>query len=108
MSEERKIELEGLILYPERPELHFNGNSTVLTKKEAVFAEILMRMFPKAVSRDILMEKLWDDQTFIDENTLNVNVARLRKKLKDIGIDEAVETVRGYGYRLNVTWGNRE
>lgn len=108
VSEERKIELEGLILYPERPELHFNGNSTVLTKKEAVFAEILMRMFPKAVSRDILMEKLWDDQTFIDENTLNVNVARLRKKLKDIGIDEAVETVRGYGYRLNVTWGNGE
>lgn len=104
VSEERKIELEGLTLYPERPELHFNNKSTVLTKKEAVLAETLMRMSPRAVSRDVLMEKLWDDQAFIDENTLNVNVARLRKKLLEIGIDDALETVRGYGYRLNVTW----
>ncbi|KYH29190.1 response regulator transcription factor [Clostridium colicanis] len=104
LSEERKIELEGLILYPERPELHFNSNSVVLTKKEAVLAEILIRMSPRVVSRDVLMEKLWDDQTFIDENTLNVNVARLRKKLHEVGIDDALETVRGYGYRLNVVW----
>jgi len=105
-SKERKVELEGLILYPERPELFFNGNSTMLTRKEAVLAEILIDMSPRAVSRDILMEKLWDDQTFIDENTLNVNVARLRKKLQEIGIDKALETVRGYGYRLNVSWRN--
>jgi len=104
VSEERRIELEGLTLYLERPELHFNKDSTVLTKKEAVLAETLMRMSPRAVSRDVLMEKLWDDQTFIDENTLNVNVARLRKKLQEVGIDDALETVRGYGYRLNVTW----
>jgi len=104
VAEERKIELDGLTLYPERPELHFNSNGTVLTKKEAVLAEILIRMAPKAVSRDVLMAKLWDDQAFIDENTLNVNVARLRKKLQEIGIEEALETVRGYGYRLNVTW----
>ncbi|NSL52213.1 response regulator transcription factor [Calidifontibacillus erzurumensis] len=102
--EERKIELEGLTLYPERPELHFSGNSIVLTKKEAVLAELLIRMSPRAVSRDMILEKLWDDQAFIDENTLNVNVARLRKKLQQIGIGDALETVRGYGYRLNVTW----
>lgn len=106
VSEERKLELEGLILYPERPELYFSSNSTVLTKKESALAEILMRLSPRAVSRDLLMEKIWDDQTFIDENTLNVNVARLRKKLLEIGIDKALETVRGYGYRLNVTWRN--
>jgi len=104
VSEERRIELEGLTLYLERPELHFNKDSTVLTKKEAVLAETLMRMSPRAVSRDVLMEKLWDDQTFIDENTLNVNVARLRKKLQEVGIDDALETVRGYGYSLYVTW----
>ena len=63
-------------------------------------------MSPRTVSREILMEKLWDDQTFIDENTLNVNVARLRKKLQEIGVEEALETVRGYGYRLNVSWRN--
>lgn len=103
-AEERRIEYEGLTLYPERPELHFNANSTILTKKEAVLAEILMGKSPKAVSRDMLLEKLWDDQAFIDENTLNVNVTRLRKKLQELGIDEALETVRGYGYRLNVSW----
>lgn len=80
-AEERKIELAGLILYPERPELNLKGKSIVLARKEAVLAEVLMQMAPRAVSREILMEKLWDDQTFIDENTLNVNVARLRKKL---------------------------
>ncbi|MGI6143965.1 MAG: response regulator [bacterium] len=107
VSEERKIELEGLTLYPERPELHFKSNWTMLTKKEAVLAEMLMRMAPRAVSRDMLMEKLWDDQAFIDENTLNVNVARFRKKLHEIGINNALETVRGHGYRLNVTWRNK-
>ena len=104
LTEERKVELEGLTLYPERPELNFNGCSTVLTKKESELAETLMRMSPRAVSRDILMEKIWDDQAFIDENTLNVNVARLRRKLQEIGIEDALETVRGHGYRLNVTW----
>ena len=69
-----------------------------------MLAETLMRMSPRAVSRDVLMEKLWDDQVFIEENTLNVNVARLRKKFQEIGVDDALETVRGYGYRLNVTW----
>ncbi len=107
-AEERKIEQEGLVLYPERPELHFDGSSTVLTKKEAVLAEILIRMSPRVVSRDMLLEKLWDDQAFVDENTLNVNVARLRKKLQELGIDEALETVRGLGYRLNVTWRKTE
>ena len=105
-AEERKIELAGLILYPERPELHLKGKSVVLARKEAVLAEVLMQMSPRTVSREILMEKLWDDQTFIDENTLNVNVARLSKKLQEIGVEEALETVRGYGYRLNVSWRN--
>ena len=107
LSAERRVDLEGLILYPERPELHFNGNSTVLTKKEAELAEVLMSMSPRTVSRDILMEKLWDDQAFIDENTLNVNIARLRKKLQEIGVDKALETIRGHGYRLNVTWRHK-
>lgn len=105
---ERRLELAGLTLYPERPELHFEGKVVVLTKKEAVLAETLLRSAPRTASRELLMEKLWDDQAFVDENTLNVNVARLRKKLKEIGIDGALETVRGYGYRLHVTWGRAE
>ena len=75
-----------------------------LTKKEAVLLEILMNRSPRVVSREILLEKLWDDQAFVDENTLSVNVTRVRKKLKDLDIDEAIETIRGAGYRLIANW----
>ena len=46
------------------------------------------------------MKDLWEDESFVDENTLTVNVNRLRKKLEEIGLGEAVKTVKGEGYRL--------
>ncbi|HLS34950.1 MAG TPA: helix-turn-helix domain-containing protein, partial [Bacillota bacterium] len=54
--------------------------------------------------REDLLEALWDDQSFVDENTLNVNIARVRNRLQEIGITHAIETVRGVGYKINVTW----
>lgn len=62
-----------------------------------------MNQYPRVVSRERLLEKLWDEQ-FVDENTLNVYITRVRGKLKDIGLEGAVETVRGSGYRLRATW----
>lgn len=59
-----------------------------------------MGQAPKVVSRDQLLEELWDDQAFVDENTLNVNMTRVRKKLADYGIQSSIETVRGAGYRF--------
>ena len=59
-----------------------------------------MGQAPKVVSRDQLLEELWDDQAFVDENTLNVNMTRVRKKLADYGITSVIETVRGAGYRF--------
>ncbi|MNZ54280.1 Response regulator protein GraR [compost metagenome] len=50
------------------------------------------------------MEKLWDDYTYVDDNALSVNMTRVRKKLSELGIEHALETVRGTGYRLNDTW----
>lgn len=47
---------------------------------------------------------MWDEKEFINENTLNVNVARLRKKFTELGIENAIETVKGMGYRLNASW----
>ncbi|SFD99652.1 Transcriptional regulatory protein, C terminal [Lentibacillus persicus] len=75
-----------------------------LTKKEADIIESLMNRYPRVAGREDLLEKLWDDQTYVDENTLNVNITRVRKKFQEIGITNAVETVRGAGYRLEVTW----
>ena len=59
-----------------------------------------MEASPKIVSREKLLEELWDDQTFVDENTLNVNMTRVRKKLADYGVNSSIETVRGAGYRF--------
>lgn len=56
----------------------------------------------RVVSRERLLDQLWEDHHFIDDNTLNVYVTRIRKKLKELGAPEAVETVRGAGYRFNL------
>lgn len=103
-TQERTVEQSGLILYPERMELHFEGQSLSLTKNEADIIAMLLERYPKVAGREDLLEKLWDDQMFVDENTLNVNVTRVRKKFQELGIHNAVETVRGVGYRLAVTW----
>lgn len=107
-TKERRLEYEGMILYPERPELHFYDQSIVLTKNEALLTELLLSRAPRAVRRETILEKIWDDQTFIDENTLNVNITRLRKKMQQLGIDNCLETVRGYGYRLRACWRRQQ
>jgi two-component system, OmpR family, response regulator YxdJ len=99
-QEERLVQKEGLTLYVERLELTYGDELVSLTKKEADIIESLMERYPRVASREALLEKLWDDQTFVDENTLNVNITRVRKKLQELGLEQAVETVRGIGYRL--------
>jgi OmpR family two-component system response regulator YxdJ len=101
---ERVLELEGLQLYPERLELAFQGKTAILTKKEAVLLESLIQTYPKVVNRNYLLEQMWDHSDFVEENTLNVNVTRLRKKLQDIDIENGIETIRGMGYKLNKSW----
>ncbi|WLV24439.1 response regulator transcription factor [Aciduricibacillus chroicocephali] len=102
--EERILEMHGLKLFPERYELSFGNEQVRLTKKESDIIETLMDRYPRIAGREDLLEKLWDEQTFVDENTLNVNITRVRKKMQELGIEQAIETVRGAGYRLNVTW----
>lgn len=103
---ERVLELEHLKLYPERHEIYFHDKSADLTKNEIDILELLIARHPRVAGREDLLEKLWDDQTFVDENTLNVNMTRVRKKLQQIGIIDAVETIRGSGYRLHITWAD--
>ncbi|WP_390620948.1 winged helix-turn-helix domain-containing protein [Brevibacillus massiliensis] len=107
-NEERVIEQAGLTLYPERMEAGLHGKAVSLTKKESDLLEMLMSRYPRVVSRESLLEKLWDDQSYVDDNTLNVNITRVRKKLQELGIEDGIETVRGSGYRLTVSWGGRQ
>lgn len=106
-ADERTIECAGLVLYPERLMLSLHGKTVDLSHKEAKLLEALMEKDSRVVSRDRLLEKIWDDQFFIDDNTLNVYVTRVRKKLKELGIDEALETIRGTGYMFRPYWSER-
>ncbi|MGD6832898.1 response regulator [Sutcliffiella halmapala] len=103
-TEERQVKLEGLVLFPERLELRLDTLSVLLTKKEAVLLELLLVRSPRLVSREIILEKLWDEQTYVEENTLSVNITRTRKKLQELGIVNALESIRGAGYRLLPIW----
>ncbi|WP_145138901.1 response regulator transcription factor [Paenibacillus sp. Y412MC10] len=100
---ERTVEQAGLVLYPERMELKLGDKRISLTRKETILIETLLERSPRLVSRETILEKLWDD-TFVDDNTLSVNITRVRKRLAELGIGEALETVRGSGYRLNMAW----
>ncbi|MEF3302338.1 response regulator transcription factor [Paenibacillus sp. GYB003] len=98
------VEVEGLLLDRGRGTLEWQGRKTELSRNEAKLAEQLMRRAGQIATREQLLEALWDDVSFVDDNTLNVNVTRVRKKLEEIGIEKAIDTVRGQGYRLLVTW----
>src|SRR5690625_1035350 len=101
---ERIVELNHLKLYPERHELKFDKNSVLLTKNETYIVELLMERYPRVTGREDLLEKLWDNETFVDENTLNVNITRTRKKFQELGLTNVIETIRGSGYLLKLTW----
>ena len=62
--------------------------------------QTLMEHKEKIVSREELMEKLWESDAYVDENTLSVNVNRLRKKLSSVGLDDVILTKKGIGYRI--------
>lgn len=69
-----------------------------LTKNEFFILAALVESVDEIMSRDVLIRKLWDDERFVNDNTLTVNVNRLRQKLADVGLDEAIVTKKGRGY----------
>ncbi|MBE6070520.1 MAG: response regulator transcription factor [Clostridium butyricum] len=94
------IEHKGLKLNLSKGEIAFNNIYVDLSKNELKILTCLMKNKEKIVSREELMDYLWSSNLFIDDNTLSVNITRLRKKLDDIGFRNAIETKRGLGYIL--------
>lgn len=78
----------------------FNEKTVELTKNEGRIIEHLINNADSIVSRDELIEFLWQSNEFIDDNTLTVNINRLRNKMKEIGLDDFIQTKRGKGYSL--------
>lgn len=94
------VEHKGLKLNVTNGSVHFNENGIDLTKNELKILLCLMKNKGCIVSREDLMDYLWNSDLYVDDNTLSVNVTRLRKKLSEIGFDDGIETKRGLGYIL--------
>ncbi len=92
----------GLSLDPLRLQVTWGGKETGLTRNEALLLEALLAADGRVVSRQRLLDALWDESEFIDDNTLTVNVTRLRRRLAALGLESTVHTVRGEGYRLEL------
>ena len=88
----------GARLRTDIQKLEYGGAAVDLTKNEYRILQVLMENKGKTVSRDVLMQRLWESDSFVDENTLSVNVARLRKKLDGAGLENFIATKKGMGY----------
>lgn len=97
---DENLEIKGLKLLRESFELEYLEKKVELSKKEMQLLILLMSNFEKVVSRQKLLETLWDDMEFVEENTLNVNVARIRKKLENLNAPLKIEVVRSVGYKI--------
>ena len=97
----RALEYRGLVLDESTGTASYLGKHVQLTRNEQGILGQLMRHAGKTLSRQQLMVALWESDSFIDDNTLSVNVNRLRKELKDLGLPhDLISTKRGIGYML--------
>ena len=95
------LEREGMLLNLNDASLSYKGEKISLTKNEFRILQILMENSGKIIARDDIIARLWESDAFIDDNTLTVNVARLRKKLENVGMEGRIKTKKGIGYYLD-------
>ena len=92
------LDYEGMKVNLSKGVIEYKGENVILTKNELSILAYLLENRGKVVSRDDLINYLWDSEMFTDDNTLTVNITRLRKKLEELGFDNVIETRRGWGY----------
>lgn len=102
----QEIDMDGNVIHQQftlgllKGKISFGNNSVDLTRNEALILSALARKQGEVVSREDIIDALWDDCSFVDDNTLTVNMTRLKNKLDEIGIKNAIQTKRGWGYKL--------
>ena len=99
-KEIQKIDCDGFLLNIAERVIEKDDKKIELTKNEYTILYYLAKNKGKIVSRDEIMDYLWESEEFIDDNTLSVNVKRLRAKLEELGLMDRIETRRGQGYIL--------
>lgn len=92
------MEYKGLFLNLNDTSVTYEGKTLELTKNEYRILQMLLEYKGKVVERTDLMVRLWEDDSYVDDNTLTVNVNRLRKKLASIGLEDFITTKKGIGY----------
>lgn len=97
-AEKNVISAKGVFLNLTDAVLEYEGKTCELTKNEFRILKLLMEQKGNIVSRDAIMRDLWEDESFIDDNTLTVNMTRMRKKLEGLGLSEFIRTKKGMGY----------
>lgn len=93
----------GLLLDQENFKLKYKNNEMELTKNEFKLLKMLIENKDKIVKREALLNELWDDSHFVDDNTLTVNVTRVKHKFEELGIKDIIKTKRGIGYFFDST-----
>ena len=94
------IEYNGIKIDLQKGELIGKDKTIVLSKNEMIIFDFLLKNKHRIVSRDDLINRLWDSEEFVDDNTLSVNISRLRTKLIELGLKDVIMTRRGLGYQL--------
>lgn len=97
-GQQNQLEYKGVTLNLNDATVVYGENRLDLTKNDFKILQLLMENAGKIVRRDRIMEHLWESDEFIDDNTLTVNMTRLRKKLESIGVHEYITTKKGIGY----------
>lgn len=95
-----KIDCGEFVLNISKSIIEKDDKSIELTKNELKILHYLVLNKGKIVSRNEIMDYLWDSESFVDDNTLTVNIKRLRTKLEEVGLKDLIETKRGLGYIL--------
>lgn len=94
------MEYAGAILNLSDATLLVGEQRIELTKNEFRILQLLFENGGKTVSREAIMKRLWDNECFVDDNTLTVNMTRLRKKLESVGVEKFIVTRKGLGYSI--------
>ncbi|GGA32057.1 response regulator transcription factor [Paenibacillus physcomitrellae] len=91
----------GLSVSEDTMNLHYRGRTSELTKNEYKVLRLLLKNAGQIVTREQILEELWDDAGFVDDNTLTVNMSRVKKKLAELGLENIIATRRSVGYVLD-------
>lgn len=102
------LEHRGAILNMSDTTLTYQNQKISLTKNDYKILQTLMENKGKIVSRNTLMTKLWETDCYVDENTLTINISRLRKKLEQAGLSDFITTKKGLGYMIQETHSGSE